>query len=261
MSSRSDCIFPRPVDIVAALDSSKDYWIAHLLQVMAYVSHITGDGDRIYHKPLDQNTFIKGKGLEHLKFCLHEVLGQVPFDSRQLDRTWDSIGRRLRRDPSRSLSNSNVCLLFKLHNMFSGQEGLHFRQLVGGRGRAARHPDVQCGHALLRAAQEFHDSCPGKDEAPFAGELSSVLRPIRSPSTRHLPRSPKHPIRVGSRPKDHLCFGRHLFGLSFPRSHSIRCLQTLLHAAGGIQRATSDTLPISRTTALDDDAATTSKET
>ncbi|KAG8174542.1 hypothetical protein JTE90_010607 [Oedothorax gibbosus] len=126
MSSRSDCIFPRPVDIVAALDSSKDYWIAHLLQVMAYVSHITGDGDRIYHKPLDQNTFIKGKGLEHLKFCLHEVLGQVPFDSRQLDRTWDSIGRRLRRDPSRSLSNSNVCLLFKLHNMFLVKKGFTF---------------------------------------------------------------------------------------------------------------------------------------
>ncbi|KAG8174880.1 hypothetical protein JTE90_020610 [Oedothorax gibbosus] len=114
MSSRSDCIFPRPVDNVAALDSSKDYWIAHLLQVMAYVSHITGEGDRIYQKPLDKNTFIKGKGLEHLKFCLHAVLGEVPFDSRQLDRTWDSIGRRLRRDPSRTptsvcYSSSTTC--------------------------------------------------------------------------------------------------------------------------------------------------------
>ncbi|KAG8174959.1 hypothetical protein JTE90_002481 [Oedothorax gibbosus] len=73
-----------------------------------------------------KNTFIKGKGLEHLKFCLHAVLGEVPFDSRQLDRTWDSIGRRLRRDPSRSLSNSNVCLLFKLHNMFLVKKGFTF---------------------------------------------------------------------------------------------------------------------------------------
>ncbi|KAG8173294.1 hypothetical protein JTE90_019198 [Oedothorax gibbosus] len=260
MSSRSDCIFPRPVDIVAALDSSKDYWIAHLLQVMAYVSHITGEGDRIYHKPLDKNTFIKGKGLEHLKFCLHAVLGEVPFDSRQLDRTWDSIGRRLRRDPSRSLSNSNVCLLFKLHNMFLVKKGFTFGNWLVAEDE--QHV-IQTSNAAMMCfvLPENSDPCPGKNEAPFAGELSVVLRPIRSPSTRHLPRSPKHPIRVGGRPKDHLCFGRHLFGISFPRSHSIRCLQTLLHAAGGIQRATSDTLPISRTTALDDDAATTSEET
>jgi len=123
--SRSCDIIPEPVDEIVELDSSRQHWISHLTRIMAYVSFIVSSGERIYHMPLGSKWF-KGKGIKHLEFCLHSVLSEESFDSKTPGIMWDSIVRRLKRDPSRKLNNANVSLLFRLDNMYLVKKGFTY---------------------------------------------------------------------------------------------------------------------------------------
>jgi len=124
--SRSQDVFPKEiVSDVLPLDASKEHWISHLTRILAFVSHIVTLGDRIYHLPLSRS-WMKHKGFEHLKFCLHEILSELPFNSTDPSLTWEYIGRRLRKDPTRKIKNTNICLLFTLDNMFLVKKGFTF---------------------------------------------------------------------------------------------------------------------------------------